>query len=88
MIESLLNFLSNFKAIYTTNYDLFLYWLIMYSKSKLNSESIPLNDGFLRENEENNRLIWCNKENQDIYFLHGGFLFTVIMRHIRRKTLD
>lgn len=55
-------FLSNFQAIYTTNYDLLLYWVII--KENLIDK---FKDGFCRKG-----FIWAPKENNNTYYLHGG----------------
>jgi hypothetical protein len=71
------HFLSQGGKIYSTNYDLLLYWVLMRNESKLAV------DGFGRELEnpdevkkgqdhEWSELRWgVNKENQTIFYLHG-----------------
>lgn len=71
------HFLSQGGKIYSTNYDLLLYWVLMRNESKLAI------DGFGRELEnpdevkkgaeqEWSELRWgINKENQTIFYLHG-----------------
>lgn len=71
------NFLSTGGKIYSTNYDLLLYWVLMRNESKF------ANDGFGRElenpeeikkggNHKWSELRWgVNKEKQTIFYLHG-----------------
>lgn len=73
----LTNFLSKGGCIYSTNYDLLMYWVLMRNNSKI------ANDGFGREvlnpNEvkkgeeaELSELIWGKyKDKQNIFYLHG-----------------
>lgn len=64
------NFLRNFKAIYTLNYDLLLYWVIM--KEKLNDE---FKDGFCKSYlKKENYLTWyLDKDGKtNLRYLHGG----------------
>ena len=58
-------FLSLFKNIFTTNYDLLLYWTVL-DKSYL----ISKNDGFGRA-EDTSTLQWQNLQGQSIFYLHG-----------------
>lgn len=63
-------FLSNFQSIYTLNYDLLLYWVIM--KEKLNDE---FKDGFCKSYlKKENYLTWYrDKEGRtNLRYLHGG----------------
>ena len=58
-------FLFNFKNIFTLNYDLLLYWVLMHSKSKL------YDDGFTKRT--NYDCIWKNsRRKQNIFYLHGA----------------
>lgn len=69
------NFLSNFKTIYSLNYDLLLYWVVMHFLEKL-----KLQDGFFdgNSNEEfyqpDDYVVWPTMQSSsaDIYFLHGA----------------
>lgn len=73
--ESCFNFLSNFKSIYSLNYDLLLYWVIMHFLDKL-----KLKDGFYDGNAGNevyyqdDYVIWptTHSSSSDVYFLHGA----------------
>lgn len=72
-------FLETKGEIFTTNYDLLMYWVLMRNQIK------DICDGFSREvefDEENfderqeGDLIWgWNKENQNIHYLHGTLPF-------------
>lgn len=76
-------FLSNFNNIFTLNYDLLLYWVIIYSvrlyqnsnndyKNLVNYNNFYPRDGFDR-NEDGDDCIWClDRWEQNIYYLHGG----------------
>lgn len=68
------SFLSNFSQIFTTNYDLLLYWIIM--SDELDKFDLPRNDGFKRLSNEK-RLTWSNSAEQKIHFLHGALHFFV-----------
>lgn len=75
-------FLLQFHKIFTLNYDLLLYWIIIYyqmNKTNLNFKNICCNyldDGFRSHNEFD--CIWSNIYNsQNIFYLHGAVhLFT------------
>jgi hypothetical protein len=60
-------FLSKFEKIFTTNYDLHLYWLIQYQ----GDGEGPFRDGFARYNQN---LVWPSKHtaSQNVFFLHGA----------------
>lgn len=60
--EKAIIFLKNFTAYFTINYDLLLYWL-------LNKSSLNLDDGF---RGYNNKLIFQESADQNIFYLHGG----------------
>lgn len=70
-------FLSNFENIYTLNYDMLLYWTLMFkerSKYILRSLKIKDNDymdgfGRLSNNED---LTWYKTSKQNIFYLHGA----------------
>lgn len=72
--EHCAKFLRNFKAIYTLNYDLLLYWVIL--KENLHKE---FKDGFQypidKDKQETNHYVnWYlqNKYFTTLYYLHGG----------------
>lgn len=67
---SCINFLKNFGDIYTLNYDLLLYWVIMKAK-----EQIKFDDGFRTPNSGKAGYVsWdIEKTNgQNIFYLHGA----------------
>lgn len=82
-VEFLNNFLGNDGAIYSLNYDLLLYWTLMYGKNEglLNAEP---NDGFGKDVEYDedehtvsisDYVIWqgdSNAHGQNIHYLHGA----------------
>ena len=60
-------FLSNGSNIFSTNYDLLLYWILMRNKAE------NADDGFRRESDDSSDLIWDPyKDNQTIHYLHGA----------------
>jgi hypothetical protein len=65
-------FLSNFRGIYTVNYDLLLYWALMQEEL---GPPIEFDDGF-REPEDGptDYVTWDvqRTDRQNIYYLHGG----------------
>lgn len=71
------NFLSKGGKIYSTNYDLLMYWVLMRNSSKLAMDGfgrVLLNpeEVKLGEDAELSELIWGeNKERQNIFYLHG-----------------
>ena len=82
--ENTLLFLLNFDKIFTLNYDLLLYWIIMYhldiKNAKVCSEYIGADpnykpdDGF--ENNSPYDCVWTNNRGkQNIYYIHGTLPF-------------
>jgi hypothetical protein len=71
--QSAKTFLSNFKRIYTVNYDLLLYWTIM--KTELEPR-VSSHDGFSEGDEPGLEYVLWNPyttyTNQNIYYLHGA----------------
>ena len=59
-------FLRKFSNIFTLNYDLLLYWVIL-------NESMEgkFKDGFGRSNPEG-PLVWLNRDSQNIFYVHGA----------------
>lgn len=59
-------FLRKFSSIFTLNYDLLLYWVIL-------SECLErkFKDGFGRLNPEG-PLVWLNRDGQNIFYVHGA----------------
>ena len=76
------HFLSNFVGgdqkghVYTLNYDLLLYWALMWDRAKPNTVSLVANDGFGKSPElDNDQLIWIGStttNKQRIHYLHGA----------------
>lgn len=65
-------FLSNFKNIYTVNYDLLLYWVLM--RQELEPE-VPCDDGFRQPDEgEADYVTWDveKTDGQNVHYLHGA----------------
>lgn len=73
--KSCFGFLSHFKSIYSLNYDLLLYWVVLHFLNKLN-----LTDGFYDAHtgepnyQPDNYVTWHTTQSSkaDIYFLHGA----------------
>lgn len=82
-IKFLNNFLGNDGIIYSLNYDLLLYWTLMYGLNEKLLNAMP-NDGFGKDVELNNAgipisvsdyVIWrgdSNAHGQNIHYLHGA----------------
>lgn len=78
-----LKFISNFNNIFTLNYDLLLYWVIMYAvnfyqknqskyKNYVKNPDFYPRDGF-DNNPNGDDCIWCkDKWQQNVFYLHGG----------------
>lgn len=69
------SFLSNENSglVFTTNYDLILYWVIAKYNNSNTEDPIPYNDGF--ETRRGNKWYWEKEtsEDQNLFFLHGAF---------------
>jgi len=75
------NFLGKEGAVYSINYDLLLYWTLMYGMNNSLLNTIP-NDGFGKDNDYENGdftnsdyVIWkgdSNAHGQNIHYLHGA----------------
>lgn len=70
--ENAINFLSRFDGnIYTLNYDLLLYWVMMkaYSQNKF-----KCTDGFIDPEEESTYVVWdtSGSNHPRVYYLHGA----------------
>ncbi|OGS24826.1 MAG: hypothetical protein A2314_02080 [Elusimicrobia bacterium RIFOXYB2_FULL_50_12] len=63
-------FLGNFERIYTLNYDLLLYWVVMKA---LENKEVKYDDGF-RYGDGQDYVVWHPEEakSQNIYYLHGA----------------
>jgi len=65
-------FLTNFSNIYTLNYDLLLYWVLMHTEG---GEDIECDDGFRDSDDESaDYVVWDNGDShhQNIHYLHGA----------------
>lgn len=69
--KNTLKFFSNFHYIFTLNYDLLLYWLLMHNLNELNKRFGDQKDGFGKSNS-----YYCewSKFNdwQNVFYLHGA----------------
>lgn len=61
------NFLSNFVNIFSTNYDLLLYWALVHDQK--NGPRVDKTDGFYRTD---GILTWAKENDQASYYLHGA----------------
>ena len=71
--ESCRVFLSNFKDIYTLNYDLLLYWTLMHKDGS--AVDVKCDDGFRTPEDGPCEYVTWEVENtnhQNVYFLHGA----------------
>lgn len=70
-----MNFVKNYNKVYTLNYDILLYWVIMKLKEEGNPEySNLISDGFCDTNSQEDYVIFKNTGDNrfGIYHLHGG----------------
>jgi hypothetical protein len=69
------SFLSRFEKIFTTSYDLLLYWTIMlnlqHHRMNHNTPRIPTDDGFRRGGEDQ-PLRYFDPTSQEVFYLHGS----------------
>lgn len=65
-------FLSNFQHIYTLNYDVLLYWVLMHDEA--DTLDIQCDDGFRHPegNEDAPYVSWLDSNSPTIHFLHGA----------------
>jgi hypothetical protein len=66
------SFLSNFRNIYTVNYDLLLYWTLMHEEIE---PMIEFDDGFRKPDDEAaDYVTWDvqKTDSQTLFYLHGG----------------
>lgn len=70
--ESCARFLSRFESIFTTNYDLLLYWVLNWAFKR--KQLLCFEDGF-RQPYGQPHLLWKreNAETQNVHFIHGAF---------------
>lgn len=61
-------FLSNFSEghIFTLNYDLLLYWVLMHTGA------IRCDDGFRKSDDDEDFIEWNSFKTQNVYYLHGA----------------
>lgn len=66
--------LTNYRKIFTTNYDLILYWAILSRNNQLKSsgQKEHFKDGFGKRGHRENKLYWRNPADQNVYYLHGA----------------
>ena len=79
--QSAAEFLTSFDNVFTTNYDLLLYW------ASLLREPFPFNDGFGREEdtpEDYVVFLQATTSNKFIYFLHGALHLTTVDGEVRK----
>jgi hypothetical protein len=64
-------FLGSFDHLYTTNYDLLLYWALMQRELE---PDIPSDDGFRKPEPDADYVTWEpeNIHHQNVHYLHGG----------------
>ncbi len=65
---SALVFLNDFNSVYTTNYDLLLYWVVMHGSR------VAFQDGFRNDPHDESSLIFSQRmgRSKGIYYLHGA----------------
>lgn len=78
--DACVKFLINFNSIYTLNYDLLLYWVIV---KKLSSK---FKDGFSRFHSDPLELTWCSKSESftNIRYLHGALHLYKYIKYIKK----
>lgn len=67
------SFLSNFQSLYTINYDLLLYWVVMHEIE--NGPTLKSDDGFRTpESGQEDYVTWDveNTNQQNVHYLHGA----------------
>lgn len=76
-------FLSNFSNIFTLNYDLLLYWVVVYAvklkeknlqtyKECIKNKRFYPSDGFVRVDNDEDCIWYQYNYKQNIFYLHGG----------------
>jgi len=78
-------FLSNFKHIYTLNYDLLLYWALMHNEE---GEWIECDDGFRNPIDEfgTDYVSWEEHHSSNIHYLHGALHLFDAGHQLRKYT--
>ncbi len=61
------NLIKEFDNLFTLNYDILLYWVIL----KENLESV-FKDGFGKPNFPDGPLVWMGRESQNVFYSHGA----------------
>lgn len=73
-------FLSAYANLFTLNYDLLLYWVLMWKLERTkDKKQFPFKDAFW--NREDERLYWARLNGQAVFYLHGA---VHIIRHGHR----
>lgn len=70
-LDNCINFLQNFNEVFTLNYDLLLYWVIMHwnNLKKNQNISIPHDDGF----RGSDGVLVLSDNDKNVHYLHGAF---------------
>lgn len=87
--ESCRLFLRPFDRIYTFNYDLLLYWVLikqLNNPSIVDHEKIQCDDGFRSENASDEYVVWDGDHNQNVYYLHGALHLYQGQAELRKYT--
>ena len=88
MLTAAASFLKNFDSIFTTCYDLLLYWVVLRSSE---NGSIPFQDGFgWRGGDENDSVVFLGQVLPDkrfVHFLHGALHLTTDFGEVYKLTL-
>ncbi|MFK0241689.1 DUF4917 family protein [Microbacterium sp. NPDC090281] len=80
-------FLANFSNIYTLNYDLLLYWVVMATE---HGSRVPKKDGFGWVSSSDHSLIWSSTptQRQRIFYLHGALHLFVEDRRLHKMSYN
>lgn len=68
-------FLKSFKNVYTTNYDVLLYWVVMNNLEKFKLDEIRYDDGFREASADDDYVVWNSFRSaqlQNVFYLHGA----------------
>lgn len=68
-------FLDQYKKVYTTNYDILLYWVLMKNLDFDDESKFRRDDGFREARPRDPYVVWDNlnsSRNQTVYYLHGA----------------
>ena len=87
MLTSAVLFLKKFDSVFTTCYDLLLYWVMLWSPDK---RSIPFQDGFRpRMGDESDSLVFLGQvdpQKRFVHFLHGALHLTTRNGEVHKRT--